>query len=1294
MNRVSTSYRAAQNCVLTLAALATNAARRCFLSSLAVFFFVCASQSARASFISFSVTNYDGTPVTNDLILRPVGQPAVDAAGNITAALGLPIRIHLQADGRATNQLQQQNYFVTNSVGPNFLGKGFVFRAPLDIGPTVYPAAGPGQLISGLNYFVNLTSGTNGGAITFNSITNGLGFTPIGSAATNGFVDARVTNGPVTFTIAATNALYSDYTTKIAVLSALSMTNAFATNAAGVSLINNRLYISTNYDALGTALAIGLQSTNLMVSISNTLAGLSFTNAYGTNLATLLLAGQRLYVPTNFDAAGLAATVGSNLTNYANTLSNFLQVQITSGGINAGTATNIAAFQAQAVTNGFVDLRITNNAATKAFAQSLTNGFSPLVLTNVGQVVYTNMLPALTNRFALTNQYGNWNIFTNTFDPGDGDKEALTLSNNAVGSVVHIPNDVWLDNGLTVGAGIEGSGDLITSLNASQLTSGTVPLARLPAAVVTNGATGIAMTTLGVTNTFSVTNGSYLDLWFANGGFLRTNTAAPFDWEFHNTNGSISWGTNTTSKIIFNSTGLGFFQNVEMATLAAQSGKSNFVVIDSLGFFRTNDLNSFVASIISGTAGGNPPLTNAYGTNFPNGLVTGQRIYFPTNFDIAGGSNFLFTLQAGMSNWLQGSKLNATNDTSYGQTATNFTTMGNVFFGPSGQALGVYGASTQYLAFSNAGSSVTTNGALVWTVGLSVYTNWLNGGILTNNGSAWLMQTNGVTLYSRSGTSPVGTYSAINGALPAPTAFYTAAIGPQLVNLGYFSVSNINQLLTNVFLAATTNSIASLNGKGTNPVLFSPTLYSPVFSFLSVIGGTNNSVGAGPFDAIWGGSGNASAFGTMGITIVGGTNNAIFSPGIPPILSTIVGGALNKEGGSFDFIGGGFQNAITTFSDYATIAGGNSNLIGNGTSGTPLGTADVISGGQYNIIIPSGVGAVASTIPGGQSNVITRSYSLAAGHNATITNDGVLLFSDGTSVTSSVNAQAIFAVSNGAVFLVGGIQLTNFNTNVAVQALGVTTNGWLTTNGVPGGGGGGGSGTVTSVAATVPPGFSISGSPVTTSGTLAITRSGGNDNYLGGGATNIGLLDGTNAIIRGGITNNSLTASTLLEADANKKIVSIANPSVASVLTNLNGTMGYAPLLDASALKANQMVRTDTGTNLISTLDAGLLTNTLSWAGLTASTNFPVTFNGTPQLFTITNGPDNWITFAGANGSACFLIKTNCAIHLPGYDIPFLSGSNATAAHVFSYTNGVLSVTSFGGTNGLQMEVAGRENGS
>src|SRR5258707_8137645 len=116
-----------------------------------ILFLLCVSASLRleAAWISFSFTNYDGTPFSNAVvIIKPAGDPAVDAAGNVTAGNGFPTRIILSANGRATNWLQQQNYFVTNTFGgPNFLGKGYCFRAPLDSGPTVYPSLAPGLLI-------------------------------------------------------------------------------------------------------------------------------------------------------------------------------------------------------------------------------------------------------------------------------------------------------------------------------------------------------------------------------------------------------------------------------------------------------------------------------------------------------------------------------------------------------------------------------------------------------------------------------------------------------------------------------------------------------------------------------------------------------------------------------------------------------------------------------------------------------------------------------------------------------------------------------------------------------------------------------------------------------------------------------------------------------------------------------------------------------------------------------------------------------------------------------------------
>ncbi len=241
----------------------------------------------------------------------------------------------------------------------------------------------------------------------------------------------------------------------------------------------------------------------------------------------------------------------------------------------------------------------------------------------------------------------------------------------------------------------------------------------------------------------------------------------------------------------------------------------------------------------------------------------------------------------------------------------------------------------------------------------------------------------------------------------------------------------------------------------------------------------------------------------------------------------------------------------------------------------------------------------------------------------------------------------------------------------------------------------GGGGSVTSVALTVPGEFSVAGSPVTTSGTLAITRT-ADANFLGFGATNVGFLKITNTasiagqatvsalVLTNGFTNQALTASTLLQSDANKKLSSIANG--AGALTNdASGNFGYAPLLDASALKASQYVATDGSTNLVSTQNGNNWTNWVAYTHEGTTTNITAGFNGTLQSFTVTNGPTVFLHYAGANGSVSYRFTTNVTLVFD-YQPKWLAGSNNVV------TNGVLSLTSYGGTNAAQIEAAMKEN--
>jgi hypothetical protein len=241
----------------------------------------------------------------------------------------------------------------------------------------------------------------------------------------------------------------------------------------------------------------------------------------------------------------------------------------------------------------------------------------------------------------------------------------------------------------------------------------------------------------------------------------------------------------------------------------------------------------------------------------------------------------------------------------------------------------------------------------------------------------------------------------------------------------------------------------------------------------------------------------------------------------------------------------------------------------------------------------------------------------------------------------------------------------------------------------------GGGGSVTSVGLSMPGEFSVTSSPVTGAGTLTVTRT-ADANFLGLGATNIGNIKITNTasiggqavmsalILTNGFTNQALTASTLLEADANKKVTSIPN-AVGAITNDGAGNLGYVPLLDASALGANSHIKTGATTNLISSEDATGYTNTVSWTHDGTATNLTASFNGTLQSFTVTNGPTVFIGYAGANGSVSYRFTTNVSLVFT-YQPKWLSGSNN------AITNGVLSLTSYGGTNATQIEAAIGEN--
>ena len=108
-------------------------------------------------------------------------------------------------------------------------------------------------------------------------------------------------------------------------------------------------------------------------------------------------------------------------------------------------------------------------------------------------------------------------------------------------------------------------------------------------------------------------------------------------------------------------------------------------------------------------------------------------------------------------------------------------------------------------------------------------------------------------------------------------------------------------------------------------------------------------------------------------------------------------------------------------------------------------------------------------------------------------------------------------------------------------------------------------------------------------------------------------------------------------------------------------------------------------------LDLSASTNYIPWTHEGTTTNITATFNGTIQTLTCTNGPsvgqDYFFHYAGANGSISYRFagSTYNNLHFD-YQPKWLAGSNSVI------TNGVLSLTSYGGTNATQIEAAMKEN--
>lgn len=269
------------------------------------------------------------------------------------------------------------------------------------------------------------------------------------------------------------------------------------------------------------------------------------------------------------------------------------------------------------------------------------------------------------------------------------------------------------------------------------------------------------------------------------------------------------------------------------------------------------------------------------------------------------------------------------------------------------------------------------------------------------------------------------------------------------------------------------------------------------------ISGGSNNLDSGDYSAITGGSGNII---TSQYATVGGQSNADSSN------NTVIFGSQNiiaDSGATYSAIGGGNANLIQA--QASVIAGGANNAIHLSTSG-----GSIIGGGDNNSVT-----GTHSTLSGGYHNTISNDRSaIAGGQGLTLSGSGSFGFLGGNSGSNnmSVSANNVSLLGNTDLYIAnndntarsvyffapnpttgafpGAAKYVGFKAGVvgvsviwtlptadgsAGQVLQTDGSGalsWLTASG---------SGTVTSVALTAPSEITVTGSPITISGTFALT---------------------------------------------------------------------------------------------------------------------------------------------------------------------------------------------------------------
>jgi hypothetical protein len=542
----------------------------------------------------------------------------------------------------------------------------------------------------------------------------------------------------------------------------------------------------------------------------------------------------------------------------------------------------------------------------------------------------------------------------------------------------------------------------IPDLDASKITSGTVPAAALSNAWRTGGNAG-------------ATPGA---------NFLGTTDTNALDFKVNNQRGlRLEPGGSNSVNVIGGWMGNGVTPGVAGATIGG--GGSG----DYFGVAHTNRVEASFGTVSGG--GGNTIQPTATHATIGGGNNNSIRLN-ALSATIAGGNNntiqtnaFDATIGGGIQNRIE--------------TDARFSTIGGGVqntIQPNGEYAtipgGLENSATNYAFAAGTFAKANHTGAFVWAD--STLTEFAstasNQFLIRAGGGVGINKPNPATALDVNGTV---TATSLNG-----TAGTTLTLGTADPNALEFKVNGTRALRLEP--TASTDTVNVIGGSARN------------FVAAGVVGATIGGGGSGnhyggsfgvaytnrveaDFSTVSGGRQNRIASNSDDATIGGGFQNTIesFNNIFAPVGATISGGRFNTIQNETDSatIGGGDFNTIQKFAARATIGGGAQNTnsgslatIGGGWNNTiqPYAASATIGGGDFNTIQPNGHWA---TIPGGVGNSATN-QAFAVGTDAKANHTGAFVWADsfGGAFASTANDQ--FSIRAH-----GGVRLSDNTPNLS-----------------------------------------------------------------------------------------------------------------------------------------------------------------------------------------------------------------------------------------------------------------------